>query len=126
MGWMLGAAALVSLAALAWSAYATYSVARRDAGSPRMREIQKYIREGAWAFMIAEAKVMAITMVVVAVVLWAVFYWEVALAFLIGSGLAMAAGFIGMNAATLANARTTHAAQRSLKEALTVAFSGVR
>ncbi len=124
MGWMLGAAALVSLAALGWSAYATYSVARRDAGSPRMREIQAYIREGAWAFMIAEAKVMAITMVVVAGVLWAVFYWEVSLAFLIGSGLAMAAGFIGMNAATLANARTTHAAQRSLKEALTVAFSG--
>jgi len=124
MGWMLGAAALVSLAALAWSAYGTYSVARRPVGNERMKEIQKYIRDGAWAFMIAEAKVMVVTMVVVAAVLWAVFYWEVALAFLIGSALAMFAGFIGMNAATLANARTTHAAQRSIKDALTVAFSG--
>lgn len=124
MGWMLGAAALVSLAALGWSAYGTYSVARRPVGNERMREIQKYIRDGATAFMIAEAKVMVLTMVVVAAILWAVFYWEVALAFVIGSSLAMAAGFIGMNAATLANARTTEAAQRSIKDALGVAFSG--
>jgi len=124
MGWMLAAAGVVSVAALGWAAYATYSVARRPAGTERMQAIQRYIREGAWAFMIAEAKVMVVTMVVVAAVLWAVFYWEVALAFVIGSGLAMAAGFIGMNAATLANARTTHAAQKSIKGALTVAFSG--
>ncbi|MEW6216914.1 MAG: sodium-translocating pyrophosphatase [Candidatus Bipolaricaulota bacterium] len=124
MGWMLGAAALVSLAALGWSAYGTYSVARRPVGNERMREIQKYIRDGATAFMIAEAKVMVLTMVVVAAILWAVFYWEVALAFVIGSSLAMAAGFLGMNAATLANARTTEAAQRSIKDALGVAFSG--
>jgi K(+)-stimulated pyrophosphate-energized sodium pump len=89
-----------------------------------MREIQGYIREGAWAFMLAEAKVMAITLAVVGAVLWALFYWEVAVAFWVGSGLAMAAGFIGMNAATLANARTTHAAQSSFKESLNVAFSG--
>lgn len=124
MGLMLGAAALVSLAALGWSAYATYSVARRDAGTERMREIQGYIREGAWAFMIAEAKVMTITLVAVGAVLWALFYWEVGVAFWIGSGLAMAAGFIGMNAATLANARTTQAARSSFRQALNVAFSG--
>lgn len=120
----MGAAALVSVAALAWSAYATYWVARRDPGTERMREIQGYIREGAWAFMLAEARVMAITLAVVGAVLWALFYWEVAVAFWVGSGLAMAAGFIGMNAATLANARTTHAARTSFKQALNVAFSG--
>ncbi len=124
MGWMLGAAALVSLAALGWSAYGTYFVWRRSAGSDRMREIQGYIREGAWAFMVAEAKVTLITTVVAAAVLWTVFYWEVGLAFVIGSAVATAAGFIGMNAATLSNARTTNAAQRSLRDALTVAFSG--
>ena len=123
MGWMLGAAALVSLAALGWSAYGTYFVWRRSVGSDRMREIQGYIRDGAWAFMVAEAKVTLITTVVAAAVLWAVFYWEVGLAFVIGSAVATAAGFMGMNAATLANARTTTAAQRSLREALTVAFS---
>ncbi|HEU68847.1 MAG TPA: sodium-translocating pyrophosphatase, partial [Candidatus Acetothermia bacterium] len=121
---MLGAAALVSLVALASSAYATFSVARRSPGSDRMAEIQRYIRDGAWAFMIAEAKVMIVTMFVVAAILWAVFYWDVAVAFVIGSTLAMAAGFLGMNAATLANARTTEAAQRSIKDALRVAFSG--
>lgn len=121
---MVGVTAAVAVVALLWAAYATRSVARRDPGTARMREVQAYIREGAWTFMLEEARVMAISMLVVGAMLWALFYWEVAVAFWIGSALSMAAGFIGMNAATLANARTTHAARSSLKEALAVAFSG--
>lgn len=121
---ILAATGLVSAAALFWSAYGTYYVMRRDAGDERMRRIQGFIREGAWAFMIAEAKVMAVTLLLLGALLWALFYWEVAVAFWVGSALSMAAGFVGMNAATLANARTTHAVRRSLREALTVAFTG--
>ena len=120
----LAATGLVAVAALFWSAYGTYYVMRRDAGDERMRRIQGFIREGAWAFMIAEAKVMAVTLLVLGGLLWALFYWEVAVAFWVGASLSMAAGFVGMNAATLANARTTHAVRRSIREALTVAFTG--
>jgi len=124
MGVILATSGLVAVAALFWSAYGTYYVLRREAGDERMRQIQGFIREGAWAFMIAEAKVMAVTLLIIGAILWAIFYWEVAVSFWVGSGLSMAAGFIGMNAATLANARTTHAVRRSLREALTVAFTG--
>lgn len=124
MSVILAASGLIAVAALFWSAYGTYYVMRRDPGDERMRTIQGFIREGAWAFMLAEAKVMAVTLVIIGAILWALFYWEVAVAFWIGSGLSMAAGFIGMNAATLANARTTHAVRRSIREALTVAFTG--
>jgi len=72
----------------------------------------------------SEAKVTAVTLLVIGAILWALFYWELAVAFWLGSGLSMAAGFIGMNAATLANSRATHAVRRSLREALTVAFTG--
>ena len=89
-----------------------------------MTEIQGYIRSGAFTFMISEAKVMLVTMAVIGAILWILFYWEIAVAFWIGSLLSLAAGFIGMNAATHANARTTHAAQKSFKDALNVAFSG--
>lgn len=124
MGLFLVVAGLVAVAAVVSAAYATWSVTRQSQGTARMKEIQEYIRDGAYAFMLEEARVMAITMLAVGGVLWAIFYWEVAVAFWIGSVLSMAAGFVGMNAATLANGRTTHAARSSFKEALNVAFTG--
>ena len=116
--------AAISVLALL-SAYSfNRSVVRKAQGTDRMKELQGYIRSGAFTFMIAEARVMGVTMLIIGAVLWILFYWEIAVAFWIGSILSMAAGFIGMNAATHANARTTHAARRSFKDALNVAFSG--
>ena len=89
-----------------------------------MKELQGYIRSGAFTFMISEAKIMLITMAVIGVILWVLFFWQIAVAFWVGALLSMAAGFIGMNAATHANARTAHAAGKSFKAALNVAFSG--
>jgi K(+)-stimulated pyrophosphate-energized sodium pump len=100
------------------------SVVLKAQGTDRMKELQGYIRSGAFTFMISEAKVMLITMAVIGVILWILFYWQVAIAFWIGALLSLAAGFIGMNAATHANARTANAAQKSFKDALNVAFSG--
>ena len=116
--------AAISVLALL-SAYSfNRSVVRKVQGTDRMKELQGYIRSGAFTFMIAEARVMGITMLIIGAILWILFYWEIAVAFWIGSLLSMAAGFIGMNAATHANARTTHAARKSFKDALNVAFSG--
>jgi len=116
--------AAISILALLGAFSFNRSVVRRAQGSDRMKELQGYIRSGAFTFMLEEARVMAITMVVIGVLLWILFYWEVAVAFWLGSILSMAAGFIGMNAATHANARTTQGARKSFKDALTVAFSG--
>lgn len=116
-------AAISVLALLSAYSFNRY-VVRKAQGTDRMKELQGYIRSGAFTFMIAEARVMGITMLIIGAILWILFYWEIAVAFWIGSILSMAAGFIGMNAATHANARTTHAARRSFKDALNVAFSG--
>jgi len=116
--------AAISVLALFGAFSFNRSVVRKAQGTDRMKELQGYIRSGAFTFMLEEARVMAITMVVIGVLLWILFYWEVAVAFWLGSLLSMAAGFIGMNAATHANARTTQGARKSFKEALTVAFSG--
>jgi K(+)-stimulated pyrophosphate-energized sodium pump len=116
--------ALISVLALASAAVFNRSVVSESRGTEKMRELQGHIRSGAFTFMLDEAKVMAITMVIIGVVLWVLFYWEIAVAFWIGSILSMAAGFIGMNAATHSNGRTTHAARSSFKDALNVAFSG--
>ncbi len=116
--------AVISVLAL-FSAFSfNRSVVRQARGTDRMKELQGYIRSGAFTFMVAEARVMGIAMLVIGAILWVLFYWEIAVAFWIGSLLSMAAGFIGMDAATHANARTTHAARKSFKDALNVAFSG--
>ncbi len=116
--------AAISVLALLSAFFFNRSVVRKAQGTDRMKEIQGYIRSGAFTFMLEEARVMGITMVVIGAILWILFFWEIAVAFWIGSILSMAAGFIGMNAATHANARTTHAARKSFKDALNVAFSG--
>ncbi len=116
--------AVISVLALLSAFLFNRSVVRKAQGTDRMKELQGYIRSGAFTFMLEEARVMGITMLIIGAILWILFYWEIAVAFWIGSLLSMAAGFIGMNAATHANARTTHAARKSFKDALNVAFSG--
>jgi len=116
--------AVISVLALLSAFLFNRSVVRKAQGTDRMKELQGYIRSGAFTFMLEEARVMGITMLIIGAILWILFYWEIAVAFWIGSILSMAAGFIGMNAATHANARTTHAARKSFKDALNVAFSG--
>ncbi len=115
---------VISVLALLSAFLFNRSVVRKAQGTDRMKELQGYIRSGAFTFMISEAKVMLITMAVIGIILWVLFYWQVAIAFWIGALLSLAAGFIGMNAATHANARTANAAQKSFKDALNVAFSG--
>lgn len=115
---------VISVLALLSAFLFNRSVVRKAQGTDRMKELQGYIRSGAFTFMISEAKVMLITMAVIGAILWVLFYWQVAVAFWIGAVLSMAAGFIGMNAATHANVRTANAARKSFKHALNVAFSG--
>jgi len=116
--------AVISVLALVSAFLFNRSVVAKARGTDRMKEVQGYIRSGAFTFMLEEARVMGITVLIIGAILWVLFYWEIAVAFWIGSILSMAAGFIGMNAATHANARTTHAARTSFKDALSVAFSG--
>ena len=116
--------AAISVLALVSAFLFNRSVVAKARGTDRMKEVQGYIRSGAFTFMLEEARVMGITILIIGAILWILFYWEIAVAFWIGSILSMAAGFIGMNAATHANARTTHAARTSFRDALSVAFCG--
>ena len=103
-------------------------VTRQDAGNDRMKEIAKYIAEGAMAFLKAEYKVLGYFVVIAALLLAVMGYsssnWLIAVAFIIGAFFSALAGFIGMRIATQANVRTAHAARTSLSKALAVSFGG--
>jgi len=105
-------------------------VVKQDAGTDRMKEIAKYIAEGAMAFLKAEYKVLAYYVVVAALLLAFMGYsnpqssWMIAIAFVVGAFFSVLAGYIGMRIATKANVRTAHAARTSLSKALAVSFGG--
>ncbi len=87
------------------------------------------IQDGAMAFLKAEYKYLAIFIAVVAAALAAGgslgLGWQTAVAFLIGAGASVAAGFSGMRAATSANGRTAMAAKNGGQpEALETSYNG--
>ena len=101
---------------------------KQDEGTPTMRQIAQYVREGAMAYLKQQYKVVVIVFLVMAVffaVLAYVFHVQnpwVPFAFLTGGFFSGLAGFIGMKTATFASGRTANAARRSLNAGLKVAF----
>jgi K(+)-stimulated pyrophosphate-energized sodium pump len=119
------AASLVALF-FAWFFY--HKMRQEDEGTPKMKEIAKYVREGAMAYLKQQYKVVTIVFVILAVffaILAYVFHVQnpwVPFAFLTGGFFSGLAGFIGMKTATYASGRTANAARRSLNAGLKVAF----
>ncbi len=105
-------------------------VARQEPGNDKMKEISKYIAEGAMAFLKAEWKILAYFVIIVACLLGYMAsknpssHWAIAISFVIGGVCSAIAGYIGMRIATKANTRTAHAARTSLSKALSVSFTG--
>ena len=92
-----------------------------------MKEIAKFVREGAMAYLKQQYKIVIIVFVVLAVLFAVLAYFGVQnswvpFAFLTGGIFSGLAGFVGMKTATYASARTANAARRSLNSGLKVAF----
>ena len=101
---------------------------KESEGTPTMKEIAQYVREGAMAYLKQQYKVVIIVFAVLAVlfaVLAYVFHVQnpwVPFAFLTGGFFSGLAGYIGMRTATFASARTANATMRSLNSGLKIAF----
>lgn len=119
---------VASLVALFFAWFFYHKMRQEDEGTPKMKEIAKYVREGAMAYLKQQYKVVTIVFVILAVffaILAYVFHVQnpwVPFAFLTGGFFSGLAGFIGMKTATYASGRTANAARRSLNAGLKVAF----
>ncbi|MEM9835384.1 MAG: sodium-translocating pyrophosphatase [Bacteroidota bacterium] len=119
----------LGILALVFMAIKSAGVSNQDPGNERMVRIGKNIADGAMAFLVAEYKILAIFVAVVAGLLIAsadanTSSWMIGISFILGALCSAGAGFIGMRVATKANIRTTQAARESLGKALGVAFNG--
>ncbi len=117
-----------SLIALAFAAVFYRQMKKEDEGTPTMRQIAQFVREGAMAYLKQQYKVVIIVFVILAIFFSILAYgfgvqnpW-VPFAFLTGGFFSGLAGFIGMKTATYASGRTANAARRSLNAGLKVAF----
>ena len=117
---------IVGVLALVFTVYLIFArIVSVDPGNDRMREIAGYINEGAMAFLSREYRSIGVFAVAMAVIIFIGINLNTAIAFLAGTILSALAGYIGMRISTMANVRTTNAAQISgMNSALTVAFSG--
>ena len=109
-------------------AYVFYRQVRSaNEGSEKMKEIAAHVREGAYAYLRRQYKVVFIFFAVAAVVLFfmgriGVQHKIVWFAFLTGGFFSGLCGFLGMKTATMASNRTAQGAKEGLNRGLTVAF----
>jgi K(+)-stimulated pyrophosphate-energized sodium pump len=106
-------------------AYLTFSIYREDPGTPEMREVARYIRNGAKTFLKRQYKTILLFVLVLSFPIAVIFRSaEVIVSFYCGALLSLAAAYIGMNVAVRANVRTARAAATSPAKAFTLAFRG--
>ncbi len=117
--------AIIGVVGLAFALILFAWIKSRPAGNDLMKEIADTIHHGAMVFLRREYSILVIFIIIVfSLVAWKIAV-DTALAFLGGAICSMLAGYIGMNAATRANVRTTAAAKDSGQPmALSIAFSG--
>lgn len=123
--WIVPVASIVALS-MAW--YFFKSMLSSDEGTPRMKEIAKYVRDGAMAYLKQQYKVVTYVFIALAILFSIMAYvlhvqnvW-VPFAFLTGGFFSGLAGFFGMKTATYASGRTANAARKSLDAGLKIAF----
>ncbi|NLY19948.1 MAG: sodium-translocating pyrophosphatase [Tissierellia bacterium] len=111
--------------ALLFAFYKASSISKVDAGNDRMKQIAKYISDGAMAFLYREYKAIAIFMVIMTAILFFINGASMAINFVFGGLFSIVAGYVGMKVATQANVRTANMAMQSgMAKALDIAFSG--
>jgi K(+)-stimulated pyrophosphate-energized sodium pump len=108
--------------ALVYGGVTIRSVLSQSAGNARMQEIAAAIQEGAAAYLNRQYTTIAIAGVVIFVIAFLIFGWQVAVGYLIGATLSGLAGYIGMNVSVRANVRTAEAARHGLASGLSLAF----
>src|SRR5213076_1595339 len=100
-------------------------ILRSSPGNERMRQISGAVQEGAKAYLNRQVMTISVIAVVIFVLLFFFKDHPTAFGFLIGAFCSLAAGYIGMRIAVLANARVTQAAASQTRTAaLRVAFNG--
>ncbi len=115
----------VALFGLAYAVFLAMSIRKQNVAHEGAKAIAGYIRSGAMSFLYQEYRLLIGLVLILTVVMYLIpaLSWQLAIAFMAGAVCSMAAGYIGMQIATLANVRTAEKCQTDLSTGLGVAFN---
>ena len=99
-------------------------ILREETGTSEMENISKFIREGANAFLKREILTISFFIVALAILMFFLLGWQIAVGFVSGASLSVVAMILGMTGSTQSNVRTTNAAIDSSERALQISFRG--
>ncbi|MBI2126260.1 MAG: sodium/proton-translocating pyrophosphatase, partial [Thaumarchaeota archaeon] len=124
-------APISGIIALLVALYLAFWLNKFEPGTDKMREIYEAIRVGSKAYLRRQYKTISIISIVLTLLLYVGFDFGphqgtpyVSIAFLIGALFSLAAGYVGMDVATRANARTAYAAMKNIDLPLKIAYNG--
>ncbi len=120
----MGIALTAAVLGLVVAAILIAKILRSPAGNDRMQSIAKAIQEGARAYLNRQITTICLISVVLFILLAILRDMSTAVGFLLGAACSLAAGYIGMRIAVLANVRTAQGAITSRQKALQAAFNG--
>ncbi len=120
-------APLSSLTALVFAYIFYKQMINSPKGNETMESIASYVREGAYAYLFRQYRVVALIFILLSIIFAVLAYFGiqnpfVPVAFLTGGFFSGLCGFLGMKTATSASSRTAQGATVSLNRALQVAF----
>ncbi|MEK7647287.1 MAG: sodium-translocating pyrophosphatase [Patescibacteria group bacterium] len=115
---------LSSLTAIAFALFWRARIKKEPAGTEKMQEIARAIKEGSIAYLKRQYKVVTVVAAILAVMLWFFFGATTAVGFLIGATASGLAGYLGMLTAVSSNSRVTESARKGLSAAFRLAFVG--
>ena len=119
---------LIAIAGLVYAGMLVGQVLGADQGTPKMREVADAVREGAWAYLMRQAKALIPLVLLITAILY--FTAETtgavrtgrALAFFAGAIFSWLVGFVGMNLAVRGNLRVAAAARSSYGTAMQLGY----
>jgi len=123
---------VVSILALIVAGLFARQVLSADTGTPKMQDVSAAIREGAEAFIKRQYGTIAMLGIVVAILIFVVYFlvgnfdyaWHTSIAFALGALCSGVAGIVGMWISVRANLRSAAAAREKSGRALFLAFRG--
>ena len=127
-------APVVGLLSIFFAAYIAFTINKFEIGDKKITELYNAIRTGSKAYLYRQYKTISIISIIVAIILYVAFDYRredifpkipmISFSFLVGAAFSLLAGYIGMDVATRANARTTTAAKTGIEAPLNIAYRG--
>jgi len=108
--------------AIVYTAYLMGWLRKKSSGNEKMMEISRAIQAGSKAYLNRQYRTVGIVSIILFLLIGFTLGWLMAVGFIIGAVASALAGYIGMNVAVRANAKTAEAASSGLGNALSVAF----